>query len=30
LQDELANGSGSRRETVEEIIRIVGDSDGLE
>jgi HEAT repeat protein len=29
LQEELADGSGSRRETVAEIIRIIGDSDGL-
>ena len=29
LQDELANASGSRRETVAEIIRIMGDSDDL-
>jgi HEAT repeat protein len=30
LLRELANGSSSRRETVAEIIRIMGDSDGLE
>jgi hypothetical protein len=29
LQEELANGSGARRAAVAEIIRIMGDSDGL-
>jgi HEAT repeat protein len=29
LQEELASGSDSRREAVEEIIRIMGDSEGL-
>lgn len=30
LEEELANGSGSRRAAVEEILRIMGYSDGLE
>jgi len=29
LREELANGSGPRRAAVAEIIRIIGDSDGL-